>query len=136
LYAQLENLDRIQKKRKNIWNRYYANLKPLETKGELKLPVVPYFSSNNAHMFYICLKSMEQRTALIDFFANNGIHAVFHYVSLNKSAYYLSQFDKVDLVNSDYYSECLLRLPFYFELSDDEIDEITNCIELFFNLPN
>ena len=133
LYAQLENLDRIQTKRKNIWNRYYANLKPLETKGELELPVVPHFSSNNAHMFYICLKSVKQRTALIDFLANNGIHAVFHYVSLNKSAYYLSQYDKVDLVNSDFYSDCLLRLPFYFELTYDELDDITNCIELFFN---
>jgi dTDP-4-amino-4,6-dideoxygalactose transaminase len=133
LFAQLENLDRIQTKRKNIWNRYYSNLKPLETIGELKLPVVPHFSSNNAHMFYICLKSMNQRTALIDFLAKNGIHAVFHYVSLNKSAYYLSQYDEVDSVNSDFYSDCLLRLPFYFELTNDEVDDITNCIQLFIN---
>ena len=136
MFAQLENIDRIQTKRKNIWERYYKKLKPLETKGKLKLPFVPNYSSNNAHMFYICLKSQEQRKGLIDFLAKNGIHAVFHYVSLNKSPYYLSQFEKVDLVNSDYYSECLLRLPFYFELSEDEIDEITNCIELFFNLSN
>jgi dTDP-4-amino-4,6-dideoxygalactose transaminase len=136
LFAQLENLNKIQTKRKKIWERYYTNLKNLENTGKIKLPFVPNYSTNNAHMFYICLKSQEERAHLIDFLAKNEIHAVFHYVSLNTSAYYLSQFNKVNLENSDFYSDCLLRLPFYFELADEEIDKIINCIELFFTLSN
>jgi dTDP-4-amino-4,6-dideoxygalactose transaminase len=136
LFSQLENLDRIQSQRKKIWNRYFKNLKQIENSGKIILPVIPDYSTNNAHMFYICLKKKDDRPKLIDFLAKNGIHAVFHYVSLNKSPYYLSYNDKVNLENSDFYSDCLLRLPFYFELKDPEIDEIISQIQLFFNLPN
>jgi dTDP-4-amino-4,6-dideoxygalactose transaminase len=136
LYAQLENLDRIQTRRMNIWKRYNSNLKHLETTGKIVLPFVPDYSTNNAHMFYIQTKSKADRPLLIDFLAKNDIHAVFHYVSLNKSPFYLSNNEKVDLINSDTYSDCLLRLPFYFELTDSEIDEITQKIDLFFTSSN
>ncbi|HGO6088006.1 TPA: dTDP-4-amino-4,6-dideoxygalactose transaminase, partial [Enterobacter cloacae] len=67
LYAQLENLELIQKQRKVLWERYRANLSELETKGFIKLPVIPEFATNNAHMFYVICADIEKRTALINY---------------------------------------------------------------------
>ncbi len=133
LYAQLENLEQIQNKRKTIWKQYYKGLKPLEEQGKVRLANIPSFSSNNAHMFYVVCKSVEERDSLLTFLKQNQINAVFHYLSLHKSSYYLANNPLVDLPNSDLYSDCLIRLPFYYELTEEQIDLIVSKIKEYFN---
>ena len=133
LYAQLENLEQIQNKRKAIWNLYYKGLKPLEEQGKVRLANIPDFSSNNAHMFYIVCKSVEERDSLLSFLKLNQINAVFHYLSLHKSPYHLASNPLVDLPNSDHYSDCLIRLPFFYELTEEQINIIVSKIKEFFS---
>lgn len=132
LYAQLENLEVIQKQRKKIWQQYWNGLQPLTKKG-VQLPFIPDYATNNAHMFYLVLKSPKQRTDLIKFLRSQRINAVFHYLSLHKSPYYVKKHDGRELKKSDHYENCLLRLPFYFELSQTEQKLIIEKVILFFN---
>jgi dTDP-4-amino-4,6-dideoxygalactose transaminase len=133
LFAQLENLDRIQTQRKQIWEQYYELLSPLQEKGFLQLPQVPNYASNNAHMFYIILKDEFTRAQLLQFLKGQGIHAVFHYLSLHKSDFYKDKYQGAELVNCDKFSDTLVRLPFYFELTDDQVIGICKSIEDFYN---
>lgn len=132
LYAQLEHLDKIQERRKEIWNTYYEGLKPLEEKSLIKLPIIPKYATNNAHMFYIICRSDEERSGLIKHLKENKILAVFHYLSLHKSEYYISKHDGRELPKSDYYTNLLVRLPFYFELSDNQVHNIVKNIKNYF----
>lgn len=132
LYAQVENIDDIQKKRISIWNKYYDGLLDIEKKGFIKLPVVPYYATNNAHMFYILCMSLEQRTNLISYLKSNEIMSVFHYLSLHKSEYYSKYYVGGELIESDRYADTLLRLPMYYELSFEEVDRIISVIKDFF----
>lgn len=132
LYAQLENLEQIQNKRKAIWNKYHQELEPLEEQGKLRMANIPEFSSNNAHMFYVVCKSIEERDSLLTFLKQNQINAVFHYLSLHKSSYHLANNPLVDLPNSDHYSDCLIRLPFYYELELTDQDRVINTIFQYF----
>jgi len=132
LYAQLENIKFIQDKRLNLWNRYYQNLHVLQSEGYIDLPFIPKYSTNNAHMFYLICKSLEDRTNLISYLKKNEIMAVFHYQSLHKSPFYVNKHDGRELPNSDRYSDCLLRLPLYYELSFTEVDFISETIINFF----
>lgn len=127
LYAQLENMTSIQMRRIHIWNTYHQQLTSLINKGVL-LPNVPQYSSNNAHMFYLVCKTPEQRAELIKFLGNNQIHAVFHYLSLHKSPFYANKHDRRVLLNSDRFSDCLVRLPFYYELEDEQIMMVSKII--------
>jgi dTDP-4-amino-4,6-dideoxygalactose transaminase len=128
LYAQLENLDNIQKKRKQIWDAYYQGLQSLEEKGYIQLPDLPVYATCNGHLFYLVCRSLEERTALIRAFRNEGILAVFHYLSLHSSPYYREKHDGRILPNADRYTECLLRLPLFYELKDIELQEIITKI--------
>ncbi len=128
LYAQIENIGDIQRRRSEIWNVYYEKLLPLAGKGIIGLPVVPDFATNNAHMFYITLPDLQARTALIAALKSSEISAVFHYLSLHKSPYYESKHDGRELPESDRYTDCVLRLPMYYELSDNDLDLITGVI--------
>ena len=132
LYAQLENIDTIQTKRKHIWDTYYQNLKELENKGKIKMPVIPYFATNNGHMFYIQCSNLKERTDLITHLKEKNINAVFHYLSLHISPYYKDKYDGRILTQSDKYSDTLLRLPFFFELTTEQIDLITKSINDFY----
>ncbi|MFC2146246.1 dTDP-4-amino-4,6-dideoxygalactose transaminase [Acidobacteriota bacterium] len=132
LYAQLENLEDIQQKRKKIWDHYQKGLKPLEEKGFLRLPYIPAFASNNAHMFYIILRCGDEKEQLLKFLNENGINAVFHYLSLHKSRFYQNKHDGRELPMCDFYCDCLLRLPFYYELYSDQIDFIIDKVNSFF----
>ncbi|MGK0387047.1 MAG: dTDP-4-amino-4,6-dideoxygalactose transaminase [Patiriisocius sp.] len=134
LYAQLENLEKIQNKRKALWNSYYKLLKPLEDKKLLKIPAIPDFATNNAHMFYVVLQNQEQRDAFIAFLKGQQIHTVFHYLSLHKSPYYTAlDIETFTLNNSDTYTECLVRLPFFYDLTLDEVAYIGGKINEFFS---
>jgi len=132
LYAQLENLERIQRRRKYIWDLYYKGLKVINNK--IKLPVIPEYATNNGHMFYITTNSEEERIALISYLKQNGIHSVFHYLSLHKSEYYLkNNNERAELIYSDLYTARLLRLPFYYELSSEEINRIVEGVIEFYD---
>lgn len=132
LYAQLENLIDIQKKRKAIWHRYFNGLKILEEKGIISLPLLPNYASNNAHMFYLVCKNLNERSALIAHLRAAGVHAVFHYLSLHSSPFYQDKHDGRKLPNCDYFAETLVRLPLFYELSNQQIDLITQLILDFF----
>jgi dTDP-4-amino-4,6-dideoxygalactose transaminase len=132
LWAQLENLEDIQQRRKSHWNQYYNSLKKLETSGKVKLPIVPEYATNNAHMFFIVCKSLEERSALIDYLRAKNIYAVFHYISLHKSPFYQEKHDGRELANCDHFSDCLLRLPLFYELTTEDIDRITQAINHFY----
>ena len=132
LYAQLENLDEIQAKRISLWERYYKNLESLSEKFGVKLPFIDEFATNNAHMFYLVCRSLEERTALISYLKDAGIHAVFHYLSLHKSPFYQDKHDGRELTNCDYYADRLIRLPLYYELSLEDIDTISTRIFDFY----
>jgi len=132
LYAQIENIEDIQTKRKHIWHRYNTSLKELETVGEIKLPYIPEYATNNAHMYYILCKDLEERSALIEYLKKEDIHPVFHYLSLHKSPFYVGKHDGRELKKSDNYADTLLRLPFYYELADEQIDFICGLIKAFY----
>jgi dTDP-4-amino-4,6-dideoxygalactose transaminase len=135
LYAQLENLEDIEYRRKKIWNLYEETLKPLEEQGILKLPRIPSYASNNAHMFYVICSSLDERSALILHLKEAGILSVFHYLSLHKSPFYGSKHDGRELTMTDHYSDTLLRLPFYYELTLDQVSFICQTIYDFFKRP-
>lgn len=128
LWAQLENLENIQEKRKSHWNQYYNGLKDWAKKNNVRLPIVPDFATNNAHMFYLICNSIEQRSAIIQKLKENNISAVFHYLSLHKSPFYSDKHDGRELPQSDYYSDNLVRLPMYYELEKDQIDKIIDVL--------
>lgn len=131
LYAQLEHLDEIQNKRKQIWNQYYDSLSKAVNGYSISLPVIPDYAENNAHMFYLVCKDLETRTNLINALKQNDFHSVFHYLSLHKSPLYESKHDGRLLAQSDRYADTLLRLPMYFELSLDDVNKIAKVISDF-----
>ena len=132
LYAQLTCLERIQSKRIENWNLYYSLLKDLEGKYDVKLPEIPENATNNGHIFYLITRDLEMRSRLITKLKENGILAVFHYLSLHDSTYYKDKHDGRPLPWSDYYSNCLLRLPLYYELQSRDIIKICKVIREFF----
>lgn len=133
LFAQLENLERIQNRRVEIWNLYFSLLKPLADRGFFTIQSWPETATNNGHMFYLICRSLDERSKLIAHLKAQGILAVFHYLSLHQSPFYAEKHDGRALPQSDFYSDCLVRLPLFFELSDSQIAQICNEIHHFFN---
>lgn len=131
LWAQLEQLDPIQAKRKALWAAYAAGLADLARRGRFLLPNLPDYASNNAHMFYLVCRSLEERTALIAHLKQHGILAVFHYLSLHQSPFYAPKHDGRELPNADRYADRLLRLPMYYGLAADQVAEICARIRDF-----
>lgn len=121
LWAQLENIANIQKKRKEHWINYYKGLKDWAEINGIKLTFVPDCSANNAHMFYLVCKDADQRESIIRHLKNDKIDSVFHYLSLHKSLFYIDKHDGRILNESDRYSECLMRLPLYYDLNTGEV---------------
>ena len=133
LLAQLEQLDEIQSRRKTIWKMYHEGLKDLAERGFIQLPMIPDNATNNAHMFYFVCRNLEERTALLEYLKNNGILAVFHYLSLHLSEYYKTHSSAVpSLPNCDRYADCLVRLPMFYELKDEEVMAIITYISNYF----
>lgn len=124
LWAQLENLDKIQNMRKNVWEAYANCL----SDSMIELPIIPDYATNNAHMFYIKCKNINHRSELINKLNFAGYKAVFHYQSLHKSVFQENNGYAEELFNSDSYSNCLLRLPFFNKLGKNEISEISSCL--------
>ncbi len=132
LFAQLENLENIQTQRKKIWDKYYQSLQPLQAVGLLQLPTIPEFATHNAHLFYLVCKDKATRSALIQYLNQQGILAIFHYVCLHTSPYYLTQHAPTHLPQATHFSDCLLRLPLFYTLTDLEQEYIIAKIFEFF----
>lgn len=126
LYAQLESIDRIQQRRIALWERYRNNLSG--ESGKIRLPAIEPYATNNAHMFYLVCDSLDTRTRLIDALKQEDIMAVFHYQSLHRSPYYADKYTGGELPNSDRYTDTLVRLPMYYELTEDDVDRICATI--------
>ncbi len=137
LYAQLENLDDIQARRKEIWNKFFLRLQPLAKEGCFQIPNIPEYATNNAHMYYLVCNSAEERNGLIGYLKNNGVHAVFHYQNLQESKYYnsLKQNGK-QLPHCDRFADCLVRLPLFYELSSEQTSHVIGQIHHYFIKPN
>ena len=122
LYAQLENIELIQNKRKLLWKTYFDELSAIS--DQIQLPSIPDFATNNAHMFYIVCKDENQRNALILHLKNENVHSVFHYLSLHKSPFYADKHGDRVLPLSDFYTNGLIRLPLFFELETSQVKSI------------
>ena len=133
LLAQLEVLENIQKKRLASWERYRENLKTLEKKGAFRLPFIPDYATNNAHIFYLLCKSSKERNGLIDYLKSFGIMAVFHYLPLHKSPYYKKRHDGRRLPFCDNHAKTIIRLPLYYDLKKEEVDLICEKIKRYFS---
>lgn len=125
LYAQFEQLNEINNKRKSIFNYYYEHLKKLEDRVILRLPIIPKECEFNAHMFYILLNSEKERNNLMDKLKENGIWAVFHYIPLHSSPMGIKMGYKIgDFPITENLSGRLLRLPMYADLGEKELEYI------------
>lgn len=136
LYSQLENYRKIQVKRVRLWNMYYDGLKQLSSDGYFELPEIPDYATNNGHLFYIVCKNLMERDELIRHLRKYGIYAVFHYQSLHKSPYYRNKHDGRRLPNADRYSDCLMRLPLFYELTGEQVKNIIGKISSFYCSPD
>ena len=134
LWAQLESLETIQNRRKAIWNMYFEGLKDLADKGCFTMPDLPEYATNNGHMFYLVCRSLDERTKLIAYLKEQGVGAVFHYLSLHLSDYYREHHvgEIPNLPNCDRFADCLVRLPMFFELKDKEVIHVISAIQEFF----
>ncbi|GAA0753163.1 dTDP-4-amino-4,6-dideoxygalactose transaminase [Clostridium sartagoforme] len=133
LYAQLEEAEKINKDRISSWNLYYKGLKDLENKGIIELPYIPSECEHNAHMFYIKVKNLEERSKLINYLKDRNISTAFHYVPLHssKAGLEFGVFHGEDKYTT-MESERLLRLPMYYGLEEEQVQYIIEKINSFF----
>lgn len=131
LYGQMQQADEIQKKRIEIWNRYYHNLKPLADQGFFELPRIPDYAVNNGHMFYLLMPDEQGRNEMIDYLNANMVQSVFHYLPLHRSKFFTPLHDGRALPNADRFAATLLRLPFFYELPLTIVDMICERIGRF-----
>lgn len=135
LYAQLESAQRIYDDRMRSWNLYYKLLTNLKMEGKIELPHIPSECGHNAHMFYIKVKDLDERTKLLEYLKNNDIQAVFHYIPLHSApaGKKYGRFHGEDKYTTRE-SERLVRLPMYYGLNQDQIEHISNALIAYYNL--
>jgi dTDP-4-amino-4,6-dideoxygalactose transaminase len=133
LFAQLEEIEKIQNRRKQLWEKYYNGLKILEKKNII-LSQIPNYATNNAHLFYLICNSLEERTSLIDFLKKEGVMAVFHYICLHDSPYFLDKHDGREMPNAKKYENCLVRLPLWVNMTESQTSQVIANILSFFNI--
>jgi dTDP-4-amino-4,6-dideoxygalactose transaminase len=137
LYAQLEHMDEITLKRKKLHEAYYAALEPLSSRGLLTLPSVPASCEPNYHMFYIMVGDEDTRTGLLKHLVSNDIHAVFHYVPLHTSPVGIKMgYREGMLPVTEDCAARLIRLPFFFELTESEVETVVDAIYKYFAVTN
>ena len=133
-WPQLQRADEINNNRLDSWKQYYDAFEHLKEEGEIELPVIPEGCVHNAHMFYIKLKTLQERTAFISFMKQNGISCVFHYVPLHSApaGIKFGRFDGNDNFTTKE-SDRLVRLPLYYKLTQEDIDYIISKVNEFFS---
>ncbi len=127
LYAQLENIDEINKKRNNLWGIYYRGLQGIK---KIELPFIPRYATHNGHIFYIIVPRL--RDELLKYLKSKGIDATFHFLSLHKSKFYEKKHDGRNLSMSEFYANNLIRLPLYYDLKYNEINRVIRIIKQFY----
>lgn len=132
LFAQLEATQQIQKRRIEIWNNYYSSFQKLAEEGSCEIPNIPEHTTINGQIFYLVCTSNEERSSLISHLKNNNIQAVFHYLSLHKSRFFKDKHDSRNLPNADKYTERLVRLPLYYELSKGQQQSVIEAVLSFY----
>lgn len=132
LYAQLEQKDHIQQERKKSWEVYYRNLLPLQEKGIVRLPLLPAYATNNAHIFYLVCKDLKTRAAFINFMKANQVQTPFHYVALHNSPYYIARHGDRELPMVTVYQDHLVRLPLFCGLTLQEAEKVCELTLAFF----
>lgn len=134
LYAQLENMESINHQRREIYDRYTKGLMPLANDGRIRVPYIPKNCESNYHLFYIILEDEKTRNALMNYLRSKNILSVFHYIPLHLSPVGISMgYEVGDLPVTESFSGRLLRLPFYYNLAQDDQEQIVDCIYAFFN---
>lgn len=133
LMAQLDQAEEINNARLARWEQYYRLLSPLAAEGRIELPVIPEGCVHNAHMFYIKTRDLEERQALIQALREQGILAVFHYIPLHSSpaGKKFGRFHGEDRYTTRE-SERLLRLPMYYSLTEENVNDVVSVIEEFY----
>ncbi len=133
LYSQLENIEKINKKRKKIWNIYHSLFKQYQEQSFIKRQFIPEYCEHNAHMYYILFKNLRLKTKFITYLSENNIHSVFHYIPLHRSKagkkYGKTPFEMPVTNNT---SDTLLRMPMFYDLTDEEMDYISEIVDSFF----
>jgi dTDP-4-amino-4,6-dideoxygalactose transaminase len=133
LFAQFECLEDIQARRKGIWQQYFDNFKKRNIPG-LGLPYIHPFATNNAHMFYLVCSHLDERDRLLEFLKSKDIQAIFHYLPLHNSPYYRKISKRMNrLPWAEKYGDCLIRLPFYVEISAENVDYIVETVATFYH---
>ncbi|WP_303311559.1 dTDP-4-amino-4,6-dideoxygalactose transaminase [Hymenobacter sp. BT730] len=132
LYAQLENLQDIQQRRKHLWTEYATQLAPLRAQS-IGLPTLPDYATNNGHLFYLVCRNLQERTALIAHLRACNVLAVFHYQPLHLSPYYQAQHDGRTLPWAEHYADCLVRLPLFYELEASQQAMIIEEVNTFYS---
>ena len=134
LWAQLEKADEIQNWRMKIWDTYQKAFSKLEKSGKVRLPVIPKDCVHNAHMFYLIMKNLDERTAFIAYMKEHDILAVFHYIPLHSAPAGISfgRFDGTDEITTEY-SDRLVRLPLYYGLTEQDQQKVIDTALSFYN---
>ena len=127
LWAQLEQIDDIQGKRRLIWETYDQVLRGHLPEG-FRLAELPDYATNNYHMYYVLCPSLKVRTRLMDFLKNKGVQTTFHYLPLHSSKYYEDKHDGRELVNCDRYADTLMRLPLFYEETQEEAAQVAKLV--------
>lgn len=133
LYAQLQNIDKINSKRLEIWNEYHQFFAHYEKEGLISRPIVPPNCTHNAHMYYITFKNLQKRSEFIAFLKENGINPVFHYIPLHSSPAGI-KFAKTmgDMPITNQVADTLVRMPLFYGLCDEDMKRIKSVVERFF----
>ena len=133
LWAQLEVAEEINNDRLRIYDAYYNAFKYLEEAGKLELPIVPQGCVHNAHMFFLKCRSLEERTALINYLKDNDILAVFHYVPLHSApaGEKFGRFHGEDVYTTAE-SDKLVRLPMYYKLTQEDQEKVIAAVKAFY----
>lgn len=132
LWAQLEQLDDIQGKRRHIWEKYDSAFRG-KLKNGLRTPNIPDYATNNAHMYYFVAPSLGVRTDFMQYLKSHDVQTTFHYLPLHSSVFYKEKHGNRELPNCDMYSDCLVRLPLYYELTDWEVEKICQLVISYTN---
>ncbi|MFC6669720.1 DegT/DnrJ/EryC1/StrS family aminotransferase [Marinobacterium aestuariivivens] len=133
LWGQLERLYEITRNRLDSWSRYRQGLSMLEKEGKIELPSSPKECCQNGHMFYLKVRDLKERSALLEHLKTDGVYAVFHYVPLHSApaGQRFGRFSGVDIYTTRE-SDRLIRLPFWYGLDENTIAHIIKSIRKFF----
>jgi dTDP-4-amino-4,6-dideoxygalactose transaminase len=129
LWGQLERADDVLEKRRRVWDTYHERFEPLEERGLLRRPIVPAHVEHNAHLYYILVRDLDERTRVIEELGLRGVHSVFHYVPLHSAPAGL-RYGRAhgDLSETDDLSGRLVRLPLWYRMPDEAVDHVTSAV--------